>query len=221
MRERTRNTVISGAVVAAHAGVLVALVAGAHPRASEVIVPAMVVAESVDLATPAPRPEAPEPAPKPAPREATRETAPRKPAPEPSPLPAAAPSAEPLPAAPAVAPESAPPAPARSEVAAAPAAPPALPKVELPSASATYLDNPPPEYPRLSRRLGEQGRVVLRVLIGADGSAAQAEVRASSGFERLDQAALRAVLRWKYVPGRRGGTPEAMWFNVPVQFVLE
>jgi protein TonB len=63
--------------------------------------------------------------------------------------------------------------------------------------------------------------VVLRVLIGADGAAAKAEIGASSGFERLDQAALRAVLRWKYVPGRRGGTPEAMWFHIPVNFVLE
>lgn len=221
MREKTRNTLISGAVVAAHAGVLVALAAGAQPLRDEVIIPAMVVAESVDLAAPAPRPEAPEPAPKPARREVKHEAAPRKPAPEPSPLPAAAPSPEPLPAAPAAERESSPPSPARREVAAAPTAPPAPPKVELPSANAAYLDNPPPEYPRLSRRLGEQGRVVLRVLIGVDGSAAQAEIRASSGFERLDQAALRAVLRWKYVPGRRGGAPEAMWFNVPVQFVLE
>ncbi|MBX3671965.1 MAG: energy transducer TonB [Burkholderiales bacterium] len=219
MKAKTRNTLVGSVVLMAHAGVLVALVAGAHPRPDEVIIPAMVVAESVDLAVPAPTPEAPEPKPRPVPRVEKREPAPREPAP--SPLPAAAPSTEPLPAAPAAAPESAPPSPARREVAAAPAAPPAPPRVELPSASAAYLDNPPPEYPRLSRRLGEQGRVVLRVLIGVDGSAAQAEIRASSGFERLDQAALRAVLRWKYVPGRRGGTPEAMWFNVPVHFVLE
>jgi protein TonB len=93
--------------------------------------------------------------------------------------------------------------------------------VELPSASAAYLNNPPPEYPRLSRRFNEQGRVVLRVLIGIDGAAAKAEIGASSGYERLDSAALQAVLRWRYVPGRRNGVAEAMWFNVPVQFVLE
>lgn len=220
MRARTRNTVISGVVVAAHAGVLVALVAGAHPRASEVIIPARVIAESIAFAPPAPEPAAPEP---PKPQPVARPEMPRHaPAPAPEPLPVvAAAAAEPRPAAPAAPPPAAPAATAAPATAAVATAPPVPPKVELPSASAAYLDNPPPEYPRLSRRLGEQGRVVLRVLIGADGSAAQAEVRASSGFERLDQAALRAVLRWKYVPGRRGGTPEAMWFNVPVQFVLE
>ena len=49
----------------------------------------------------------------------------------------------------------------------------------------------------------------------------KAEVRTSSGFARLDQAALEAVQRWRFVPGRRSGTPEAMWFNIPVRFVLE
>jgi protein TonB len=93
--------------------------------------------------------------------------------------------------------------------------------VELPSSDADYLQNPRPPYPPLSRRLGEQGQVVIRVLIGADGSAQQAEVRRSSGFERLDQAALQTVLKWRYIPGKRGGVPEAMWFNVPLNFVLE
>jgi periplasmic protein TonB len=93
--------------------------------------------------------------------------------------------------------------------------------VELPSTDADYLQNPKPVYPALSRRMGEQGRVVVRVLIGADGTAQRAEVRSSSGFERLDQAALQTVLRWRYVPGKRAGVPEAMWFNVPINFVLE
>jgi protein TonB len=69
--------------------------------------------------------------------------------------------------------------------------------------------------------LREQGTVTLRVLIGADGHAAQAQVETSSGFERLDHAALQAVRSWKYLPGKRNGVPEAMWFNVPVKFVLE
>ncbi|WP_143896499.1 energy transducer TonB, partial [Tepidimonas sediminis] len=110
-------------------------------------------------------------------------------------------------------------APAAPAVAAAPPAPP--PKIELPSASAAYLNNPPPAYPALSRRLGEQGRVVLRVRIEPDGTASAAEIRTSSGYERLDKAALEAVLRWRYVPGKRDGVPEAMWFLVPIQFVLE
>ena len=76
-------------------------------------------------------------------------------------------------------------------------------------------------YPPASKRLGEQGKVVVRVLIGADGTAQQAEIRQSSGYERLDRAALNTVLKWRYVPGKRAGVPEAMWFNVPINFVLE
>jgi len=100
-------------------------------------------------------------------------------------------------------------------------APPAPPVIVLPSSNAAYLNNPPPAYPPLSRRLGEQGRVVVRAYIDVDGTAARAEIRSSSGFERLDQAALQTVLRWRYVPGKRGGQPEAMWFNIPISFVLE
>jgi periplasmic protein TonB len=94
-------------------------------------------------------------------------------------------------------------------------------RVDLPSAAASYLNNPPPRYPPISRRLGEQGKVVLRVRIEVDGSASQAEVRTSSGYARLDQTALQTALAWRYVPGTRNGVPEAMWFNVPIQFVLE
>jgi periplasmic protein TonB len=43
----------------------------------------------------------------------------------------------------------------------------------------------------------------------------------SSGFQRLDDTAVQTVLRWRYVPGKRAGVPEAMWFNVPITFVLE
>jgi protein TonB len=94
-------------------------------------------------------------------------------------------------------------------------------RVELPSSDADHLHNPKPPYPSVSKRLGEQGRVVVRTLIGADGVAQQAEIKQSSGFERLDQSALNTALRWRYVPGKRAGVPEAMWFNVPFNFVLE
>ncbi len=98
--------------------------------------------------------------------------------------------------------------------------PTAFNRVELPSSQADYLNNAKPPYPPLSRRLGEQGQVLVRVLIGADGVAQKAEVKQSSGFERLDQAALSAAMRWRYLPGRRGGVPEAMWFTVPISFAL-
>ncbi len=100
-------------------------------------------------------------------------------------------------------------------------APAPAPKVELPSSDAEYLHNPKTEYPRISKQRNEQGKVVVGVFIGTDGTAQKAEIKLSSGYERLDQAALATVKSWRYVPGKRGGVPEAMWFNVPINFVLE
>ena len=96
-----------------------------------------------------------------------------------------------------------PPPPVAAPVAAAPAPPPPAAKVELPSSDADYLQNPQPVYPPMSKRLGEQGKVVVRVLIGADGTPQKAELKHSSGFDRLDQAALDTVMKWRYVPGKR------------------
>jgi periplasmic protein TonB len=95
------------------------------------------------------------------------------------------------------------------------------PAFSLPSSEAHGLNNPKPAYPKQSRRLNEQGQVLIRVFVAADGSPQQGEIKTSSGFDRLDQEALRTVMRWRFVPGQRFGTPEAMWFNVPVNFVLE
>jgi len=83
------------------------------------------------------------------------------------------------------------------------------------------LQNPRPSYPSLSKRLGEQGKVVVRVLIDADGTAQKAEIKQSSGFDRLDQSALNTVLRWRYLPAKRAGVAQAMWFNVPINFLLD
>lgn len=98
---------------------------------------------------------------------------------------------------------------------------PATPRLELPSSDADYLHNPKPPYPPLSKRLGEQGTVVIRAFIGIDGTATQASIHRSSGFDRLDQVALATARQWRYVPGARAGRPEPMWFNVPFHFVLE
>ncbi len=73
----------------------------------------------------------------------------------------------------------------------------------------------------MSKKLNEQGSVIMRVLIDADGLPQKSEIRKSSGFDRLDQAASGTVMRWRYVPGKRAGVAEAMWFNVPINFVLE
>jgi protein TonB len=100
-------------------------------------------------------------------------------------------------------------------------APPAPARLQLPSSDADYLQNPRPSYPSLSKRLGEQGQVVVRVLIDVDGTAQKAEIKQSSGFDRLDQSALNTVLRWRYLPAKRAGVAQAMWFNVPINFLLD
>ena len=94
--------------------------------------------------------------------------------------------------------------------------------VVQPSADAAYLRNPPPDYPSMSRLRHESGTVVVRVLIGLDGRAQAAQIEESSGYARLDDAALTTARdRWRYRPGTHGGVPEAMWFNVPIRFVLQ
>jgi protein TonB len=105
--------------------------------------------------------------------------------------------------------------PARTARAPAPA------RIELPSSDAAYLNNPKPGYPAISKRMGEQGKVVLRVLIGTDGLPQKVEINKSSGYDRLDRQAQEAVMRWRFVPGKRNGVPEAMWNLVPINFVLE
>ena len=213
-----RRLLIVAAVIGLHIAGLWALQTGLLRRAVELVVPVQVIADLIELpqpkVEPTPPPPAPQPTPKPQP--VVRQT----PRPQPTPLPVAVADPAPSDHAPIV-PAPVPPAPAEPSPAPAKQVEPAVPAVQLPSSTADYLNNPAPAYPPLSRRLGEQGRVVVRVLIGTDGTASQAEIRSSSGFERLDQAALQTVLKWRYVPGKRAGVPEAMWFNVPINFVLE
>lgn len=92
--------------------------------------------------------------------------------------------------------------------------------MHLPSSQADYLNNPQPPYPALSLRLRETGQVVVRVLIGKSGQALRGDVFQSSGFERLDRAALKATLSWRYVPGKVDGQAQDMWFDVPITFKL-
>lgn len=109
-------------------------------------------------------------------------------------------------------------APAPAAVTAAPVAAP--PPVEPPRFDAAYLSNPKPTYPMLSRRAGEEGRVMLRVMVEASGTPSKVEIEKSSGFPRLDEAALDAVKRWKFVPARRGTEAIAESVVVPLSFKL-
>ena len=72
----------------------------------------------------------------------------------------------------------------------------------------------------MSVKLGEQGQVIVRVFIGADGVPQKVELQTSSGVQRLDKAGMDAVMRWRYEPGKIDGIAEAMWFIQPVMFKL-
>jgi len=84
-----------------------------------------------------------------------------------------------------------------------------------------YRINPPPRYPRTARRRGAQGTVVLSVYVDEQGRAANLWIFESSGYRVLDNAALEAVKKWSFEPGRKGDTRVAMWVNVPVRFELQ
>lgn len=89
-----------------------------------------------------------------------------------------------------------------------------------PRSDASHLNNPAPAYPALSRRLGEQGRVLFNVYILANGAVGEINLRRSSGYPRLDEAALAAVQRWRYLPARRGTEPIPFWYVQPIIFEL-
>jgi protein TonB len=178
----------------------------------------------VDLITP-PKPPAPEAKPVPKVDTPPKPLPVRKVQPRPEPetplLATTAPSAT----APAVTvpvdPKPLPPIEARPAPAAPPAPPAPAPVVVPPVFNADYLDNPAPAYPAISRRMGEQGRVMLRVHVEINGMPTSVAVRTSSGYERLDQAALEAVRRWKFVPAKLGDKTVAAYVVVPIAFNLK
>ncbi len=113
----------------------------------------------------------------------------------------------------------------QAPAAAAPPLPPALPAsepvIEPPRYNAAYLSNPPPVYPLAARRRGFEGTVLVRAEVSADGECLRVELNKTSGHEVLDQAALEAVKKWRFVPARRGNQAVADWVGVPITFKLE
>ena len=89
------------------------------------------------------------------------------------------------------------------------------------SLDARYARDFEAPYPSASQRMGETGTVVVRVVIGVDGRVLRATVARSSGFERLDAAALRqALAKWRFIPALKGGTAVEAEREVPVTFRL-
>lgn len=112
-------------------------------------------------------------------------------------------------------------APAPAEMRLAVAAAPAAEAVSQARFDADYLKNPAPAYPPLARRMGEEGKVILRVSVNPQGAADSVEIRTSSGSPRLDEAAQKTVRNWKFMPAKRGETAMQSWVLVPIIFKLE
>jgi protein TonB len=170
------------------------------------------------VAQSAPPPPAPIPPPvkkeRPAPKSAAKPAPESKPAPRtPSTAPATAQESQ----------QEAKPAPAPAPSSPATAAPPAPPAPVRTSASeASYAaTNRTPPYPRISLTNGEEGTVVLRVLVTAEGTAGAVEVKASSGYMLLDESARKTVMTWRFKPATVDGKPVSEWYQVPIPFKLQ
>jgi periplasmic protein TonB len=160
---------------------------------------------------PAPTPPVQRPLPKRPPLPAALITA--APAPAPAAFVAAPPPELPEP--------PAPPAPALVQAPVAPPAPPPPPARIIPASAVQYLEPPVLEYPRLSRRLGETGRVMVRVYIDEAGLPRNVQLSQSSGHLRLDDAAVAAVRKARFKPYTEGGRPTPGWASIPIDFELE
>jgi protein TonB len=103
---------------------------------------------------------------------------------------------------------------------AAPPAPPAPPQPRTVTSGIEYLQPPQPDYPAVSRRMGEEGKAVLRILVNDKGRPERIEVQKSSGSTRLDEAARQAVSRAVFKPFIEDGKPVAAYAIVPIKFQL-
>lgn len=96
----------------------------------------------------------------------------------------------------------------------------AQPKV-LPSSAVRYLLEPMLSYPRISRELGEEGVVRLKVLVDEHGHPRNIEVARSSGYPRLDQQAVQAMSKARFQPHLEDGQARSVWVMAPLTFNLE
>jgi periplasmic protein TonB len=209
-------------IVLLHGAVIYALLAQkiSLPAAPQEVLTAMIITDS-----PRPKP-APQPAlrPEPVPKKIDIKDLPKPPdipkiveqkvsvQPDAPPSPAAAP-AEPQ--------QAAAPSNTIQTAAAAPPAPPAPPaQPKTITSGVEYLRPPRAEYPSTARRLAEEGKVMLRVLVNERGQAAQVDIQLTSGSPRLDEAARQAVQRALFKPYVEDGRAVAVFVIVPIAFKL-
>ena len=77
-----------------------------------------------------------------------------------------------------------------------------------------------PEYPLTSRQLNESGTVMLNIYVADQGYVSRARIARSSGWPRLDEAALQHARNWRLIPATLNSKPACMWVTVPVVFDL-
>lgn len=185
--------------------------------------PATPVAAPVPAPVESPPPAPPKPADtpppkkihKPVPKREHRPIHQAKPAP---PEPSLAPVETP-PTPPASRPETAAPAPATAPAVASTPAAPAIPKTVSSGVECPHL--PQPDYPMLSKRMGEEGKVMLRILVSERGRIERVDIEKSSGFSRLDEAARQAVLHAVCKPYLDNGKPVPVYAIQPIRFQLD
>ncbi len=168
----------------------------------------------------APEPKIAPPPPKAEPEPQKPQPKPKKPPLKPQPKPTQKtppPVAKAAAAAPAPAPSKA----VRQKAASSSPAKTAEPTTQLPSADAAGLNNKAPVYPMLSRKRKEQGTVWLLLLVSKEGLVTELKLKKTSGFDRLDQAALQAVKKWKFQPARKQGQAIDYWYELPLKFSLQ
>ncbi len=238
-----QSSIAIGAALALHGTLLALVLSGVLQPPKDIKEPPTVVVQLLQPTPPKPLPPTPEP-PKPEPPKPVppkpQPPKPEPPKPIPQPLPVPQPQPTPAPVAPApIAPANeapvkpAPPAPPTPPAPPAPPTPPAPPAPPPPPAppaqaprtevsiTANYASgNAKPVYPTMAKRNGEQGTVVLRVLVRHDGTAGTVEVKSSSGFPRLDQSAVDAVKTWRFNPATVDGKAVDEWYQVPIPFKL-
>jgi protein TonB len=86
--------------------------------------------------------------------------------------------------------------------------------------NANYGFNPKPKYPGIATSRGWEGTVQLLVKVSVEGDSEEVTVQRSSGYDVLDEAAVEAVEKWKFIPAKRGETPVSSSVVVPINFVL-
>jgi len=88
------------------------------------------------------------------------------------------------------------------------------------TAKPSVFNNPSPIYPQVARQNGWEGLVQLKVLVETDGLPSQILIEKNSGYDILDESAVRAVRQWHFIPAQKGAMKFSSWVTIPIRFRL-